>query len=386
MKKEKLWTKNYVLILLCAIFISFTQNIFVSIFPTYILDIGGSNSITGFMMTGLTITGIITRIVFGNVIDQWGRKKTLLLACFIFALNTILFCFTTNMTLLFILRALNGFSLGLILPVFPTIIADITPNARLVEGIGFLGAASSLAAAVTPSIGLYIYQSNGAILLFITTFISTLVSTFIAILMEDHYQPVKKDTTTKDAAKNTKSFIDPSIILPSFIIFFLFIGFSSVGNFIVPYAISTNIDNIGLFFVALNITNITFRLVTGFLAKYIKIEILIYAGILATFTGILLVAFANSIIMLVGSAILLGTGMTCVHQLMQVHIYNTVKIEKRGNASATFQLFSDLGTGIGALTWGNFSTILGYVITFILSSVTTLFSAVLFYVNRRKEK
>ena len=79
MKKEKLWTKDYILILLCVLFASFTTNVFMIIVPTYVLDIGGSDAITGFMMTGLTILGIITRIFFGPLIDRWGRKKTLML-------------------------------------------------------------------------------------------------------------------------------------------------------------------------------------------------------------------------------------------------------------------------------------------------------------------
>lgn len=70
MTKEKLWTKNYILVLVIVMLAAFTHNAFTTIFPLYVLDIGGSNSDTGFMMALLTLAGVVTRLFAGQLIDR----------------------------------------------------------------------------------------------------------------------------------------------------------------------------------------------------------------------------------------------------------------------------------------------------------------------------
>ena len=131
---RRLWSKDFVLILLICTIASYPNRILISMLPVYVLDLGGSNAMTGMMMTGLTLLGMLTNIIVAPLIDRIGRKKLLLLGSGLYALNIILFCFTED---------LGGFTQGVFFPVPPIMAADNAPQDVLVDAMGLFGVAGS---------------------------------------------------------------------------------------------------------------------------------------------------------------------------------------------------------------------------------------------------
>ncbi len=140
---RRLWSKDFVLILLICTIASYPNRILISMLPVYVLDLGGSNAMTGMMMTGLTLLGMLTNIIVAPLIDRIGRKKLLLLGSGLYALNIILFCFTEDLGVLFVLRVLCGFTQGVFFPVPPIMAADNAPQDVLVDAMGLFGVAGS---------------------------------------------------------------------------------------------------------------------------------------------------------------------------------------------------------------------------------------------------
>ena len=157
----RLWNRDFILVLLVCSIASYTNSIFISLLPVYVLDLGGTNALTGMMMTGLTLLGMATRIIVAPLIDKIGRKKLLVIGSGLYALNALAFCFTKDLNVPFALRVLHGFTQGIFFPVPPTMVADISQEDLLVDAMGFFGISSSLVFAVTPTIGLAIYNNLG---------------------------------------------------------------------------------------------------------------------------------------------------------------------------------------------------------------------------------
>lgn len=128
MFSRRLWTRDFILVLLVCSIASYTNSIFISLLPVYVLDLGGTNALTGMMMTGLTVLGMATRVVVAPLIDRIGRKKLLVIGGGLYALNALAFCFTKDLNVLFALRVLYGFTQGIFFPVPPTMVADIAPE------------------------------------------------------------------------------------------------------------------------------------------------------------------------------------------------------------------------------------------------------------------
>lgn len=375
MKKNTIINKNFIYTLLIASFAGFTHQVFNIVFPVYILDIGETNAMTGLMMTGLTVATLITRILFGTTIDTWGRKKTLILGSSLFMLNTLAYCFVRSTEGLFFLRICNGISQGIFFPVPPTIVADVSPKERLADALGWFGIAGSLPVAFAPTIGLYVYQTFGANILFLLCTITAGIAVLFSLLINDHYRPIQVKTTIKEKLK-VNYIIEIGAVVPSLICLTTYLGYSSITNFLTPCGLERGITQISYFFMVNTLAVIIARLTAGRLSKRFGIKNMISMGIVLTTLSIILIAFSYNLTFMIIASILLAFGITLISQLIQVYIMNQVDEHRRGAANTTMMLFSDIGTGIGSMVWGYVSAG-GYVLTYLLSAMTVTIGALI---------
>ena len=359
--------KDMICACLIASFAGFSHQVFNIVFPVYILDIGGTNAMTGSMMAGLTIATIVTRALFGSLIDEWGRKKPLLLGSILFTVNTFAYYLVKDLTGLFILRICNGISQGIFFPVPPTVVSDNVSGEDLSDALGIFGICSSLPVAFAPTLGLWVYKRYGADTLFMLTTVTALFAVGLAMCITDRYVPQKARFTLKEKM-DIKQIVEVSAILPSVIYMFMYFGYSSITNFVTPYGMEKGIADISLFFTVNTLTAILARLLAGRAAKVLGIVSTIYLGIGASAVSAVMIAFMDSFILMLLASVLLGIGITFVVQLTQVHVLDHADEHRKGVANATWMLLGDLGTGAGSMIWGYVSTSFGYLTTYLLSA------------------
>lgn len=371
MNQAKLWTKDYVFVLFTTFFAAVTHNIFISIFPLYVVKIGGNNALAGAMITGLVIASTITRLICGSLLDRYGRRKMLIIGGFLFAVNTIAYNFITDISGLFMLRILNGVSQGIYFGAASTMVADIVPENRLVDGIGYFGIAGSLAAAFAPMIGLEIFQNLGASNLFLfVSFFATIGALFTLGIKSDFVAvPASKESKTKIKIPKLSMLIEFSVFIPAIISFFITFGNSSVANFLAACGIERGITNISLFFMVNSIAMIMIRLFTGRLTTRYGLSRLIFTGSVLVGIGFVMIAFAHDTAMILISGILCGIGMGITTPLLNAMIFKIASPQRKGVANSTFALFGDIGNGIGATVWGTLSQYSGYTMTYLVSAL-----------------
>lgn len=384
MPSARLWSKDYVFLLLAVFFASFTHNVFLIVLPVYVLDIGGSNTVTGLMMTGLTVAGICIRIVMAPLVDRIGRKKILVLGSATFALNTIAFCFVRDIPGLFCLQVINGIAQGIYFPVPPTLVGDIVPRERLVDGMGFFGIAASLSASLAPTVGLSLYEAFGPLVLFTVSSIFAVISAGFTTLVREHYKVPETEKKMAEAppqdAFRPRGFrplavLELAVIVPALINFLVCFGNSSVINYLAPCGLARGIAGISTFFFVNNMTIILTRMLTGRLERRFGKIRLIAVGCLLNAAGIILIAFSHHTVPVLLAALLFGSGLSLTTQLQQVRIVEMVPENRRGVANATLMLFGDLGTGSGSMVWGSVTEGLGYTAAYLLSACSGICAA-----------
>ena len=384
MTKQRLWTRNYILVLLAVVFAAFTHSSFTTIFPLYVLDIGGSNMDTGLMMAALTIAGMITRVFAGRLIDGWGRKKTFVLGSVLFTVNTLAYCFVTNMAGIYFLRFMNGLTQGIYFSPPSTIIADSTPKERLVDAMSYFGIASSVAFAVAPAVCTTVYKALGATAFFALAAVFAAISSLFCFFLKDNYRPQPAAKAERVSPKHfALNLFEVSALLPSLISFFILFGSSSISNFLLPYGETLGIANISLYFTVNNVVIILTRLIMGRLTERISGRRLITAGLVLAVAGTALIAAANNLPLMLLASVLIGVGTTFTGQLIQVEVLSNAEENRRGVASATLALFQDVGTGLGAVVWGGLTSF-SYTLVYALSAVTTALGIGVHALNKKK--
>lgn len=388
---RRLWNRDFVLVLLISTLASYPNSIFISLLPVYVLDLGGTNTLTGLMMTGLTVLGMVTRVITAPLIDRLGRKRLLVLGSGLYALNAVLFCFTKDLNTLFFLRVLCGFTQGVFFPVPPTMVSDIAPADLMVDAIGFFGISSSVTFAVTPTIGLWIYNIFGAGAMFLSAAVLGLLSFALSFFVKEHYHrpeaPRKERRPGRvEAGNKPGGKLLLLILLPSAVNLFTLMSKSAVDSFLTPCGLSRGLEQISLYFLVNNLTVICARLLMGRVITYLSKRSCIFTGLLLTAGGTALIAVSYQMPLMLLSAVLAGIGITAVTQLLQAEVMLTIPGERRGVANTAFMLAGDIGGGISTMLWGAVSTGIGYSVTYLLAGASAVFGLLFHTVYWKKRE
>ena len=375
--QHKLFSKDYIFLLSCVFFAAITHSLFISLFPIYILELGGNHALTGAMITGQVIAGTITRLVCGPLQDRFGRRKLLIAGAFLFALNIFAFVFTVSLPVIFFFRVLTGVSQGIYFGAAGTIVADITPSDRLVDGIGFFSVMGPLAASFSPAIGLYLFQHYSSAVMFSFASASALVAALFPLLIAKKYGEAvhlhheEKQPKVKLALS---SFLEFSILPPALVSFFILFANSSVTNFLAACGVERGLGSIGIFFTCNSTTMIIVRLLAGRVTRKTGEITMIWAGCVLLTASSLLIAFAHSTGPIIAAGILTGAGMGIVTPILNSLVFKFAEPRRKGVANSNYLLANDMGMGLGASFWGTTSQYSGYTVTYALSAVCVITS------------
>ena len=92
----------------------------------YILHLGGTYFHIGLIAAISAITRIIPPLIGGQLADTYGRKKIIIITCFMMSFNALIFAFAQNIWWLALASTISAIAHGLREPAFASIIADST--------------------------------------------------------------------------------------------------------------------------------------------------------------------------------------------------------------------------------------------------------------------
>jgi multidrug resistance protein len=174
--KEGLLTmdKNQKLALLVVFIAIFTDMLIycmiVPILPDYASELGASQQLIGLLFACYAITFLLVTPVVGVLSDRVGRK--LPMVCGLIGLfgSTLLFAFSSDLTMLFIARALQGVSAGATWTAGLALLSDMFPSKTRQQAIG-IGISGSFAGTLLgPLFGGLLYEYGGYTLPFLAAY------------------------------------------------------------------------------------------------------------------------------------------------------------------------------------------------------------------------
>ena len=398
-RREKLWTKDYITIMIAACGISFTTHFFLTTLPIYAEQISNTTAYIGFITGAYTLAALALRPVSGVLIDRIGRVKFLILGALLVSISCFLYNLATSILLLILLRILNGAGFGIHGTAAGAVAADVIPKSRLMEGMGYFGIYGTIGFALAPGIALSII-GDGHIenfkFLFIFAGIVSLVSMFLDTTIsyekkqkktQGNANALKKGMTDNNISQNfqdtqelPKTFLgfESSVILPSIVVLFIYLGQSSIISFIALYAHEFNLGNIGFFFTLLAIGMFISRLSVGKIGdKYGPNIVIIPAMIILGFCQAS-IPFIRSFVFLMTIAFPLGIALGTVSPILNAIIIQKCSPSRKGTASAAYFSAIDIGIGIGSIFFGMIIAAYGYTQMFLGALVFTLIALIIY--------
>lgn len=335
---------------------------FLTMFLTY--SMGMNVGLVGIIVAINSFVGLVASAHGGKLIDVMGRKKIFIIFRTTSAIAIALCAFTRDPIVLTGLLILSNFLGGYSLPVYSTIITDITEGEQRKTAFSLQYMALNIGFSVGPLLAGFLYN-NYLVWLFlgdaITTFASViLVAIFIPETMPKKEEIAKlKDNKLEKAEEGTllQALIKrPTLLLFSFIIVIYFIVFSQF-NFGLSLQIGDVFgDKSATIFGSLMAVNavmcsiipVFLTAVTGKLKASLSIAV---GGILYA-VGFGMMFFINSYFLFILSTMLWTMGEILIATNTNVYIADHTPASHRGRFNSIFPIIRKLGFMIGPIIAG----------------------------------
>ena len=425
--KERLWTPVFVFILACS-FCAFTGGQGVNTGTTVFLSLEGDSALrAGFLATVFSVTAGVARLACGPTIDRRGPSRVMIMGGIIYIIGMAGPLFSTGEPFFTLWRGLQGVGFSLSSTAAATAAAEVLPESRLGEGIGYFGLGQALAMAVGPGFALYLVYSDPHTNLFVGLTIFTIMVLVFALLCRYENKPGKLPATcafrkrydearlkekkvaekgnltetlheveqlnrmsetlsleTGDEQADEKEALETMTLwqrfrnvfewraLPGFIPMVLVCPAFGFGIFFMGlYGASIGVDNPALFFVLSAITMVLVRLSSGaFMDRALPIAI---------YTVAILFGVVSFVLILLAGTVYLNTDFTTplfyiaglvygVSNGICLPINQTVAVkntppERWGAGNALLLLAPDVANAIAGVLWGLFNDSFGFAFT-----------------------
>ena len=378
--KEKIWTKDFILIVCANFFIFLGFQMTLPTIPLFVEDLGGNDQLIGFVVGIFTFSALLLRPFAGNWLETKGRGFVYLMGLTIFVLSVGSYGFLTSIALLFFMRVIQGAGWGLSTTASGTIATDLIPASRRGEGMGYYGLSGNVAMAFGPSLGLILTGTISFKLFFLICAGLGLT----ALLLSSRISFRKAEPT--DRKTKALDIYEKSALKPAMLMFFLTVTFGGIASFLPLYTAQRDIAGIQWYFLIYAISLMLTRTFAGQLYDRKGHQAVFIPGTLLVLVAMLLLAWLPNSMILFTAAVLYGLGFGTVQPALQAWSIEKTPINRRGMANATFFSFFDLGIGIGAMVFGQISHAYGYSMIYITAAVSVFLSMLLYAFFLYKEK
>jgi len=374
LRKEKIWTKDFVLICLANFFIFLGFQMTLPTIPLFVEDLGGNDQLIGFVVGIFTFSALLLRPYAGKSLETKGRGFVYLIGLAIFVLSVGSFGFSTSIVLLFAMRVVQGAGWGFSTTASGTIASDLIPASRRGEGMGYYGLSGNLALAIGPSLGLILT----GIISFKQFFLICAGLGLVALLLSSRIT-YKKVVPKQKETKVKLDLYEKNALKPSMLMFFITVTFGGIAAFLPLYTAEKDISGIQLYFLLYALALMVTRTFAGQLYDRKGHQAVFIPGTLLILIAMIFLSWLPNSMVLFVAAVLYGLGFGMVQPALQAWAIEKVPMHRRGMANATFYSFFDLGVGLGAMVFGQISHLLGYSSIYITSAVSIFISMLLYF-------
>ncbi len=388
MKKERLVTPGYCLIIAANFLLYFGFYLLMPVLPFYLTEIFHTEgTMMGLALSCYTIAALTIRPFSGYLLDTFARKPLYLLAYFVFMCIFAGYMLAGTLILFVMLRVIHGVAFGTVTVSGNTLVIDITPSARRGEALGYYGLANNTAMSIGPMVGLFMHDAGISYnLLFLFALSSCLLGFVCANLVKAPVKaPVKRDPISLDR------FILLKGIPAGIDLLLLSIPYGMTSTYVAMYAKQIGITSgSGLFFTCMAVGMAVSRIFSGKQVDKGRIVTVILLGgylVCLCFFGLSACKWVMSAMPDAGQyvfyliALLLGIGFGTMFPAFNTLFVNLAPNSQRGTATSTYLTSWDFGIGIGLLLGGYIGQLTTLNTAYLVGGCLAIVSVVFFKIK-----
>ena len=348
MNQEKLWNKHYILVLLVNTLHAFSFYLIATILSKYLVGIGTTVSMAGFIVGLISLTSLICRPFSGMMADRLNNVTLLKWSTVFMGIGLIGFIITTNVPLLIFFRIINGVGFALAGTCQIALASHYIPKDKMGEGIGYFGLGMVIGSAVAPGIGIAIADMVGMKITFLIS--ALLVAGEYVILWFFHEEKQQKKIEKMKIRLQ-------DIICVEALPFTLIAGSYSfingiISSYLVLYADEVGVAGVSVYFTVCAAVLFLIRPFSGKLMDKKGIRVVVIPGLILTSCSMFILGASRTLPMILLTGVIRSLGQGAGQPALQAGCINKVGVERSGIATSTYYLGSDVFQGIGPMIGG----------------------------------
>ncbi|WP_019552244.1 MFS transporter [Propionispira raffinosivorans] len=385
--KPTLWTPEFLGMSFSSFFQYMTHYALITALPIFVIEnLNGNDWSAGLAMTFFQIGAVLCRPLAGKWIDDYNKKKILLLSAIVFLITSILYLCIDNLTFLLAIRLIHGAVFAIGTTTAATVAALVLPPQRKGEGIGYFAVFSNLAMVVGPFFSLLIisyYQFNSLFACCTLLAIASFWCSNRKKLPNDIILPVTK----KDQTFKWTNFIEPNALPMALLGGLVFFAYAGVLVFMPLYAKMLDLTNYtSMFFAIFAIVIVITRPIVGKLFDQSGPNFVVYPGFLIFLIGLVILSQISTLSGLLLAGAVLGIGFGALSPAFQTLAIQHSPVARSGVATATYFLALDISVGLGSFILSLAAAQLGYRSMYLASACILLLASVLYYLLAKQSK
>jgi len=358
-----------------------------------------SKTMGGLLTSFFNIGSIVMAFLSAPLIEKVGKKYSIILFSLLYFGSTLLFVFVPKESATLFARLLQGIGKGVITVACSSVIADVTPDEQMNEGMGIFGLGATFAMAFGPMIALnaVVVVNHYNRMFWVCAAITACGALFALFIKKGPAKEKTQGEGKPDTYRGIASLIEKKAILPSVNYTIFFASFACIVVFSSVYAqemLGLNASQISMFYIAASVSMLAIRLFGGKLAdKYGELIMIVPGHLCITgllFMFIFLKEGPGAYLLFLFCGVLYGVGNAAVLPSMNAIAVVDSPEGRSSVANATFYFMMDFGILFSSSVFGKVmdqasSAAAGYRITYACSIVICIFSMVLavVFLNRK---
>ena len=359
-QKETIWSKDFIYSWIANFLMGFSFYLLLPTLPFYLIDQFHANeTLIGIIIASYTIAALAIRPFSGFVVDRFPRKLVYVISYLLFVSFYAGYFIAGTIIFILFLRIMHGFTWGVITTSGNTLAIDITPAQKRGQAVGFYGLALNISMALSPVIGIFIYEHFGHNALFLTALLTSVVGLIFSLLIKvKHKHEIKPhEPLSLDRFLLVKGIpVGINLILAA-------VSYGMVLSFAALYGKSMGAQS-GIFYMLLATGIGVARIFSGKLIDNGRINQITTIGLCvlaASFAGFALFAIPMVYYSL---ALSIGLGYGICYPAFQTMIINIAPHTLRGTANSTYYTAFDIGVGAGMFFAGKIASMSSLSVSF----------------------
>jgi predicted MFS family arabinose efflux permease len=349
----------------------------------YVTGFGASVAVAGTVVGALSIASMCVRPFSGLLSDRFNRRLLLTLSLLGVSIAMAGCGLTSYVPLLITLRILHGLSFSIATTVTMALVAGTVPHDKMTQGLGLFAVGQTVTSAFAPSLGIWLGSTHGYPITFQSAAVLVLLAALLAFFI---VRPQTKPQSKPSRRLAISDFISREA-LPYGILAIAVAGATGIENgFVALYGQQIGLGNVGWYFSLGAVALFLSRIGSGKLADR-HTSLVIYMGLGLMSAAFILLGISGAVngwVFFAAAAVLKALGLGAVQPTLQASSLKAVDENRRGAASCTYYLGTDIGQAIAPILGGSLASSQGYGTMFLIFALPQLLGAGFYFLLKRR--